>query len=88
MWLHAAMTSGDSTRPSTLVVTLRPGCKVKGLPNSELGVVVVHLVNVGSCPLGQELLEGFAIECDLASGLQAGRGDAFQALDVATLQAG
>ena len=52
-------------------LTLRPGCKVKGLPHSKLGVVVVHLVNVGGCPLGQKVLEGFAIVGDPASGLQA-----------------
>ncbi len=49
---------------------LAPGSKVKGLPHSQLWLMQVILVNIGSGVRRSELIKALAIEGDVAGHLQ------------------
>ena len=55
-----------------MAYTLDARCEVKGLTHSQLGGVVVSLINVGGCAWHIELLEAMAIVGDIALDLHSG----------------
>ena len=62
----------DSLRRSLtcfLANTLNSSCKIHGLPHCQFWQVQICLLNIGCCPLGDELIEGLAIVGQLSSNL-------------------
>ena len=57
----------------TVASILAPGCKVEGLPHSQLWSVVVILIDIAACPSNHKFVQPEAIVRDVTRHLEINR---------------